>query len=111
MPAAPKLEFVGASETIITVSFSPNPKLPNYLLCWKEHGQNWDTGGQTMSISADTAVKGVIRVSTQDLNPGTTYTVRLIGIDEEDKQGKPGPEMVIDTDAVSCNPKMRCDVL
>ena len=43
-----------------------------------------------------------------DLNPGTTYCVRLQGHDiNGDEQGEPGPELIIDTETVSCTPKSK----
>jgi len=53
-----------------------------------------------------------IRVNTQDLNPGTTYALRMIGLDSDGKKGKPSPELVIDTESVGCGPRSnKCNIM
>ncbi len=59
-----------------------------------------------------------IQTNIEDLNPGTTYTVRLRVLSavasegESAAPGKPSPELIIDTEAVSCTPKAnQCVIL
>lgn len=40
-----------------------------------------------------------------DLEPGTTYAFRLVAKDAEGNGGAPGPDLIIDTEAVGCTPK------
>jgi len=40
-----------------------------------------------------------IRAEAEDLQPGTTYCVRLA------VNGEPGPELIVDTEQVGCTPK------
>ena len=51
-----------------------------------------------------------VQKNIDDLNPGTTYTVRLRVLSASEDQsaapGKPSPELIIDTEAVSCTPKV-----
>uniref|UniRef100_A0A6T8J7H8 Fibronectin type-III domain-containing protein n=1 Tax=Proboscia inermis TaxID=420281 RepID=A0A6T8J7H8_9STRA len=119
--SAPKLDFVGASETIITVAFPPvkssSAPVSSYELCWKEYPQNWDEHGQRLSVPVTSPLvtsgtaQGKIRVSATDLNPNTTYTVRLIVLYGDSERSKPGPDLIIDTDAVSCTPERKCIIL
>jgi len=99
-------------QTAITVSFSPSSSIYSYDLCWKEYPQNWDTDGQSASLSSkDSNNSQKIKYTAQGLNPGATYTFRLICNDADGNKGKPGPELVIDTEAVSCTPTNKCCVL
>ncbi len=59
-----------------------------------------------------------IQANIEDLNPGSTYTVRLrvLGVGSSEGEsgapGKPSPELIIDTEAVSCTPKAsQCVIL
>mmetsp|Transcript_9457 Transcript_9457/g.21050 ORF Transcript_9457/g.21050 Transcript_9457/m.21050 type:complete len:120 (+) Transcript_9457:78-437(+) len=112
MVAGPKLDFVGASETIITVSFNPLNSHDAYILEWKEYPQKWETDGQKISLNAKEVPQtrnNKIQTNIEGLNPGTTYTVRLRVMTsangEEPVSGKPSPELIIDTEAVGCTPK------
>mmetsp|Transcript_37595 Transcript_37595/g.76688 ORF Transcript_37595/g.76688 Transcript_37595/m.76688 type:complete len:116 (-) Transcript_37595:39-386(-) len=113
-PSAPKLKLVGATETVITVEFAPSKKdtVGSYDLCWKEYVRNWDDAELNKNISKDQFTgKAKVTVSADDLNPGTTYAVRLVAKDADGNRGNPGPELIIDTDAVSCAPKSSCVLL
>ena len=76
--------------------------------------QNWETDGQSKLINAKEVTRtnnNKIQTNIDDLNPGMTYTVRLrvLGSGEP---GKPSPELIIDTEAVSCTPKAsQCIIL
>mmetsp|Transcript_18924 Transcript_18924/g.45394 ORF Transcript_18924/g.45394 Transcript_18924/m.45394 type:complete len:123 (-) Transcript_18924:255-623(-) len=113
-PSGPKLDFIGASETIITVAFNPLNSHDNYEIQWKEYPQKWEIDGQNKTINAKESYRNrsnKIQTNIEDLNPGTTYTVRLrvmsvVASDGESAApGKPSPELIIDTEAVSCTPK------
>jgi len=102
-------------QTTITVSFKPSQNIHSYALCYKEYEQswedNWDRPTQSKIISSteisqSTTKSGTIIAIAEDLNPGTTYCVRLIAHDVNgDDQGDPGPDLIIDTETVSCTPK------
>mmetsp|Transcript_13519 Transcript_13519/g.31945 ORF Transcript_13519/g.31945 Transcript_13519/m.31945 type:complete len:116 (-) Transcript_13519:201-548(-) len=104
--SCPKLDFVAASETIITVSFKPCSTAEEYILEWKEYPQKWELA-QSRTIAGgpgkDKWAKdgGGIQANIEDLNPGTSYAVRL----RASSNAKPSPELIIDTEAVSCAPK------
>mmetsp|Transcript_19749 Transcript_19749/g.31997 ORF Transcript_19749/g.31997 Transcript_19749/m.31997 type:complete len:122 (+) Transcript_19749:118-483(+) len=119
-PSGPKLDFIGASETIITVAFNPLNSHDNYELQWKEYPQKWENDGQSKTINAKEVGRtgnNKIQTNIEDLNPGTTYTVRLrvlsvVASEESTAPGKPSPELIIDTEAVSCTPKAsQCIIL
>ena len=48
---------------------------------------------------------GKVKTAIEDLEPGTTYSFRLVAKDAEGNSGVPGPELIIDTEAVGCTPK------
>ena len=56
---------------------------------------------------------GKIQANIDGLNPGATYTVRLSVSAEGNlsESGKASPELIIDTEAVSCTPKPSCVIL
>lgn len=120
-PSGPKLDFIGASETIITVAFIPLSSHDNYELQWKEYPQKWETDGNCKTINAKEVTKNrnnQVQTNIEDLNPGTTYTVRLRVLRLAGSEGgsatsgKPSPELIIDTEAVSCTPKAsQCVIL
>jgi len=69
-----------------------------YKLNWKEHPQNWDEHGQTKIIQLVQG-GGKQKVTADNLNPGSTYCVRLL-VDNE-----PGAELILDTEQVGCTPE------
>jgi len=98
-------------QTIITVAFTPIGSHDNYLLEWKEYPQKWDDG-QQKSINAKEVPRtgnNKLQTNIEGLNPGTTYTLRVktlvSGNGDEVAAGRPSPELIIDTEAVSCTPK------
>lgn len=42
-----------------------------------------------------------------NLEPGTTYCLRLVCIGNGGSKGEPGPELIIDTEQVGCTPKQK----
>jgi len=114
VPSGPKLDFLGASETVITVAFNPLNSHDNYVVQWKEYHQKWETDGESKSVDVKTIPRNSnnkVQANIEGLNPGTTYTVRLRVLsaasseEEVPTPGKPSPELIIDTEAVSCTPK------
>merc|ERR1712232_1373426 len=102
-------EYHGSTETAITVSLTANKSIHSYDICWKEYPQNWEEHGQVININNNDNVKNnQIRYTSHGLNPGATYTFRVICKNGDGAQGKAGPELIIDTDAVSCTPTNRC---
>ncbi|KAL7529425.1 hypothetical protein ACHAWF_002971, partial [Thalassiosira exigua] len=91
------------------------------LSCANTNIQKWENDGQSKTINAKEASRNrnnKVQTNVEDLNPGTTYTVRLrvltvVASDgEATAPGKPSPELIIDTEAVSCTPKAsQCIIL
>lgn len=78
--------------------------------------KKWETDGQSKHINANEVTRtgnGKIQSNIEGLNPGATYTVRLRVLAEGSKTdaGKASPELIIDTEAVSCTPKPSCVIL
>eukprot|EP00559_Dactyliosolen_fragilissimus_P008631 CAMPEP_0184871810 /NCGR_PEP_ID=MMETSP0580-20130426/40933_1 /TAXON_ID=1118495 /ORGANISM="Dactyliosolen fragilissimus" /LENGTH=109 /DNA_ID=CAMNT_0027374521 /DNA_START=838 /DNA_END=1170 /DNA_ORIENTATION=- len=101
MTVPPKLTFINAQETLITVEFTFNPSIESYVLNWKEYAQSWENSSYKVVPNVQNS-SGPVQVDTfADLNPGTPYCLRLtVG-----EGGVPGPEIIVDTEAVSCAPK------
>lgn len=96
--------------------FIPNHLRFTFLLVNKQPPciQKWESEGQSKAINAKEVTRtgnNKIQTNIEDLNPGTTYTVRLRVLSavasesESPTPGKPSPELIIDTEAVSCTPK------
>ena len=78
--------------------------------------QKWETDGQSKKMNSKEMTKtgnGKIQTNIEGLNPGATYTVRLRVMAEgsQSEAGKASPELIIDTEAVSCTPKPSCMIL
>ncbi len=78
--------------------------------------QKWETDGQSKTMNSNKMTKtsnGKIQTNIEGLNPGATYTVRLrtLGEGSQSEAGKASPELIIDTEAVSCTPKPSCIIL
>jgi len=85
------LEISSLLQTSIAVKF---PSATNdYTLQWKRHEQPWEAA-QSKVLKA-----GTTKAEAEDLEPGTTYCVRLSQGD-----GDTGPELIIDTEQVGCTP-------
>ena len=76
------LQFIATAET--------------YNLQWKEHPVDWNRASSRQVEGGS----GTVKTEVEDLEPGTTYCLRLV-----DADGSPGPELVIDTEQVGCTPK------
>lgn len=96
------------TQTTIEVEFKPLSDVSDYVLQWKEYPAKWDTAG-VGSKSVTATNKKKVKVEATDLEPGSTYCVRLTS-----NGMNPGPELIIDTEQVGCTPKSgggRCIIL
>ena len=85
-------------QTTIAVEFKPTGSGGNYELQWKRVEQKqWKDAASTAVQVADGNKK--TKTEAYDLEPGSTYCVRLVC------NGEPGPELIIDTEQVGCTPK------
>lgn len=82
-------------QTTISVAFQGS--LPSYELQWKRIEQDWS---RPSSISVASDGKRA-QAEAHDLEPGTTYCLRLAG------GGEFGPELIIDTEQVGCTPQQK----
>mmetsp|Transcript_19421 Transcript_19421/g.36245 ORF Transcript_19421/g.36245 Transcript_19421/m.36245 type:complete len:115 (+) Transcript_19421:121-465(+) len=103
IPAGPKLEFIEAAETTISVQFKPLSSIVKYELQWKEVEKEWTNPSGSTTVSA-TNGQGNIKAEINDLNPGMTYCIRAVCLNSSSK-GAPGPDLIIDTEQVGCTPK------
>ncbi|CAB9499757.1 expressed unknown protein [Seminavis robusta] len=102
IPSAPKIELIEATETEIQVQFKAEAGHSNYELQWKEVQQPWDSAGTEPVVAQNGKTKAVAT----NLNPGTSYCIRLVIVaGDKISKGPPGPELIIDTEQVGCTPK------
>jgi hypothetical protein len=59
----------------------------------------WDNADAISQIELGA---GTTKTQAIDLEPGTTYCIRLIS---KDGTQEPGPELILDTEQVGCTPK------
>jgi hypothetical protein len=82
-------------QTAIDVEFESPDTGEQYELQWKEYPASWDScPRKTVSVNSTKT-----KASAEDLEPGTTYCVRLL------VNGEAGPELIVDTEQVGCTPK------
>ena len=86
-------------QTTISVDFTPSDSNTIYILQWKLHNMKWDN---TDGVSQIELSAGTTKTQAIDLEPGTTYCIRLIC---KDGVQEPGPELILDTEQVGCTPK------
>uniref|UniRef100_A0A7S2R1G5 Fibronectin type-III domain-containing protein n=1 Tax=Eucampia antarctica TaxID=49252 RepID=A0A7S2R1G5_9STRA len=97
-PSQPKPTLVEATETVISVDFSPEASVQKYELKWKDYAaQSWDSKQVEFTTS-----DGKINVEVTNLNPGTTYCLKLVAEGKEE-----GPELIVDTETIGCTPKQK----
>mmetsp|Transcript_12765 Transcript_12765/g.29694 ORF Transcript_12765/g.29694 Transcript_12765/m.29694 type:complete len:118 (+) Transcript_12765:865-1218(+) len=104
LPKGPILSLIEATETDITVEFTPLEGVETYELQYKEHAESWEQHMQTLMVKASGSPT---RVTAVGLNPGATYCVRLVCISSSSSsgdRGEPSKELVIDTEQVGCTP-------
>jgi hypothetical protein len=85
----------------------------SYVLQWKEYPDSWDG---CASQKAEGAAPAAAKIEIAPLNPGSTYCVRLalaVAATPPGEVASTGPEMVVDTEQVSCTPQQKgcCAVL
>jgi hypothetical protein len=86
-------------QTTLSVEFTPVDANTTYMLQWKVYPVAWDSASLVSQMELNPGTK---KAQATDLEPGTTYCIRLV-----DKGGlqQPGPELVLDTEQVGCTPK------
>jgi len=85
------------------VAFTPLEDIDdvNYELQWRDYHGTWETNMK--SSIAENPKEAVAK----DLEPGSTYAVRLICVNKNDStdKGEPCRELILDTEQVGCTPK------
>ena len=94
------------TQTIVELEFPPDDSSVSYDLCYKVYQQTWEQQ-RVKAIGKDLLKDGNVQVAIEELEPGTTYCFRLVAKASDGSKGEPGPELIIDTEAVSCTPKRR----
>jgi hypothetical protein len=70
-------------------------------LQWKEVQAPWEAA-ESKTTPANEKTKAVAT----NLNPGTSYCIRLLVVGGSgNNKGEPGKELIIDTEQVGCTPK------
>ena len=89
--------FLLPRQTSIAIKFQPATTEDGYTVQWKRHEQSW---GAAAAQSKQLNV-GATKAEIDDLEPGTTYCIRLTTAGGE----VAGPELILDTEQVGCTPK------
>jgi len=87
------------------VQFKAEAGHSSYELQWKEVQQPWESAGGNVSSVQGTS--GKTKAVATNLNPGTSYCIRLVVVGGDKSKGQPGPELIIDTEQVGCTPKQK----
>lgn len=103
-PAGPKLQFIEAAETTISVQFKPVSSIDKYELEWKQIENQWEAAQDKTTVSVGNEGQ-LVKGEAVDLDPGMTYCIRAVCINSDGSKGSPGPELIIDTEQVGCTPK------
>lgn len=100
------LHYLFSHQTSLTVQFKPLEQSQgvSYKLQWREYSQTWDTASTGKAITASLDGSKTKAVA-EDLQPGTTYCLRLTLVSTGQEKVSPGPELIIDTEQVGCTPK------
>lgn len=101
-PKAAKLDE--CDEVSITLSLEDEKGDVYYRVEYKEPHLSWDKASRVETKPNDS--KCVL----EDLNPTSTYEVRLFSIDSTGKISHSSPVVAIDTLVPGCTPKPRCIV-
>jgi hypothetical protein len=92
-----------APQTSIQVKFpAPLAGPHDYSLQWKAHGQGDYAPHQAVTVAA-----GAVTAEAVDLEPGTTYCIRLCRNYPSSTTLLFGPELIVDTEQVGCTPKTK----
>lgn len=92
-------EFDDSGETIIKCKWEPTEGTA-YRLEYKEFPEPWE---ECMSLMVEEGQGTAETTEVQDLNPTSTYTLRLIAI-KDGLESEPSEELVVDTQAANCTP-------
>lgn len=83
-------------QTVISVDVELDPLVQGYDLKWKDYAaQSWDTKKVQPTSSGSK-----VRVEVTNLNPGTTYCVKLVADGDVES-----PELIVDTEPIGCTPR------
>lgn len=104
-PPPPAPRFVAAGDTDIAIEWDPDPSL-SYRLQYKEYPEAWEQA-RVLEVAQGQGQVTVVSASVPDLQPTCTYALRLVAVSPADGAASaPGPEIVVDTQAADCTPKM-----
>jgi len=93
------------TQTTVTVQFKHDAGSDtHYDLQWKEYKDTWEDGAAGSKAVDTSSADSHVKVVVDPLLPGTTYCFRLVAA----SGGEPGPELVVDTEQVSCTPQGQC---
>jgi len=95
----PKPEFDDCDETSIKCVWEPTPGVA-YRLQYKEFPEPWE---ECMSLEVEEGKGNAETTQVADLNPTSTYTLRLIAI-KDGLESEPSDELIVDTQAANCTP-------
>mmetsp|Transcript_14460 Transcript_14460/g.17192 ORF Transcript_14460/g.17192 Transcript_14460/m.17192 type:complete len:120 (+) Transcript_14460:21-380(+) len=95
----PKPQFEDCDETSIQCTWDPNP-LCSYRLEYKEFPDEWE---DCMSIDIPLGEGSAQTSNVEALNPTSTYTLRLIAINQAGVESEPGDVLTVDTQAPGCD--------
>jgi hypothetical protein len=103
----PKPKFHDCDETSLRLKWDQfsAPSSALVFLQYKEIFEAWDQAKQVEIIAGDRTEISLTEADVVDLKPGTPYCVRLLVIDDSDRQY--GPETVFDTKPIDCTPKQK----
>lgn len=104
IPSGPKLKFIEATETTISVQFKPISSVEKYELEWKLVEHEWTQVAGNTRASSKIGEK-LVMGEAENLDPGMTYCIRVSCLNSNASKGSPGPELIIDTEQVGCTPK------
>mmetsp|Transcript_13564 Transcript_13564/g.23768 ORF Transcript_13564/g.23768 Transcript_13564/m.23768 type:complete len:123 (-) Transcript_13564:217-585(-) len=106
VPTPPKPEWQDADETSISCVWDPDPDC-SYRLEYKEYPDAWEDcmsieipKGQGKADAGDGKDSGN---TIEELNPTSTYCLRLVAI-KDGVESEPGEELIVDTQAAKCTP-------
>mmetsp|Transcript_27793 Transcript_27793/g.34335 ORF Transcript_27793/g.34335 Transcript_27793/m.34335 type:complete len:116 (+) Transcript_27793:49-396(+) len=107
LPQPSKPTFISAEETDIIIQFTPDPNAQTYKFSWKQHPQSWNDASSKLIHLPSSTSNTTIKAEANDLLPATTYCLIIIPMDADGVEGPPSPELIVDTEAISCAPKSK----
>ena len=109
VPKPAKPEWLGCTETEITVSWTADPTFA-YRLKWLDcsedtgEGSDWNEHGNELTTD-----KGVGQATAPDLQPTSTYMFKLVAIDETGAESEESAVATLDTQVANCTPEPSCN--